>query len=114
MLPSRRVSPISPATVYASRTERTAFSGIPNQSFVRPSSRRKSAEESGPSARMRSSTCSATAAFSVRAAAWKLGPLRPAFTRYQGSSLAGMNESALLVVSKISRRSYSASHQPGS
>jgi hypothetical protein len=105
VVPSRRASPITPATVYASRTERTAFSGIPNQSLVLPLSRSKSAEESGPSARMRSSTRSATAAFSASAAAWNCGPLRPAFTRYQGNSLAGTNDSALLVVSKISRRS---------
>ena len=105
MLPSRRASPITPATVYASSTERTAFSGIPNQSFVRPLSRSKSAEESGPSARSRSRTRSATAALSVSAAAWNRGPLRPPLTRYQGNSLAGMNDSALFVVSKIVRRS---------
>ena len=91
--------------MYASSTERTAFSGIPNQFFVRPLSRSKSAEESGPSARMRSSTRFATAAFSFSAAAWNRGPLRPAFTRYQGNSSAGMNDSALFVVSKILRRS---------
>ena len=91
--------------MYASSTERTAFSGSPNQFFVRPLSRSKSAEESGPSSRMRSSTRSATAALSASAAAWKRAPLRPEFTRYHGNSLAGMNDSALFVVSKISRRS---------
>jgi hypothetical protein len=92
-------------TVYASSTARTAFSGIPNQFFVGLLSRSNSAEDNGPFARMRSSTRSATAAFSARAWAWNRGPLRPPFTRNQGNSLAGMNDSALLVVSKISRRS---------
>ena len=64
-------------TVYASSTERTAFSGTPNQSFVAPASRSKSSDDSGPSARIRSSTRSATAAFSARAALWNRGPLRP-------------------------------------
>ena len=64
-------------TVHASSTERTAFSGIPNQFFVAPDSRSKSSDDSGPSARIRSSTRSATAALSARAAAWNRGPLRP-------------------------------------
>ena len=64
-------------TVYASSTARTAFSGIPNQFFVGPLSRSKSAEDSGPSARMRSRTRSATAALSASAWEWNLGPLRP-------------------------------------
>ena len=101
-------------TVYASSTARTAFSGIPNQSFVGPVARSKSSEDSGPSARIRSSTRSATAAFSARAAPWKWGPLRPITLLNQGNSLIGTNESALLVASNISRRSYSASHQAGS
>src|SRR5262249_37196731 len=49
----------------------------PDQFFVGPVSRSKSSEDSGPSARMRASPRSASAAFSVRAAAWKRGPLRP-------------------------------------
>ena len=53
-------------TVYASSTARTVFVGIPNQSVVAPRSRSKSSDDSGPSARIRSSTRSATSAFSAR------------------------------------------------
>ena len=101
-------------TVYASSTARTAFSGSPNQFFVGPLCRSKSADDSGPSARMRSSTRSATAALSARAAAWNRGPLRPQLRRNHGTSLARTNDSALLVTSTISRRSKSSSHQDGS
>ncbi len=82
----------------------TAFSGIPNQSFVGPGSPLEVTDDNGPLARIRSSTRSATAALSARAArgTW---PLRPQASRNQGNSLVGTNDSALLVVSKISRRS---------
>src|SRR5437879_5454957 len=53
-------------TAYASSTARTALVGIPNQSVVGPRSRSKSSADSGPSARIRSSTRSATSAFSAR------------------------------------------------
>jgi hypothetical protein len=48
---------------------RTAFSGSPNQFLVGPAERSKSSDDSGPSARIRASTRSATAALSARAAA---------------------------------------------
>jgi hypothetical protein len=92
-------------TVYASSTERTAFSGNPNQSFVAPASASKSREDSGPSARIPSSTRSATSLFSASAAVWNAGPLRPHSWRNHGNSSVATNESALLLASKISRRS---------
>ena len=42
-------------TAYASSTARTVFVGTPNQSVVAPRSLSKSSDDSGPSARMRSS-----------------------------------------------------------
>ena len=45
---------------YASSTARTTFVGAPNQSVNGPLRRSKSSDDSGPSARIRSSTCSAT------------------------------------------------------
>jgi hypothetical protein len=83
MLPSRRARPTTPTTVYASSTARTAFSGIPNQSFVGPASRSKSREDNGPFARIPSSTRSATVTFSARAAAWNRRPFRPELERNQ-------------------------------
>lgn len=56
---------------------------------------------------------SATVTFSARAAAWSR-PFRPELERNHGNSLIGTNDSALLVVSKISRCSYSSSHQSAS
>ena len=53
-------------TAYASSTARTVFVGTPNQSVVAPRSVSKSSDDSGPSARMRSSTRPATSAFSAR------------------------------------------------
>ena len=80
---------------------RTVFVGSPNQSVVAPCSRSKSSVESGPSARTRASTCSATSAFSasVRAGA------RLRFPRNHGNSLVRTKDSPLLYASKISRRS---------
>ena len=52
----RRARPSTPVTVDASSTARTVFVGMPNQSVVAPCARSKSADDSGPSARMRSST----------------------------------------------------------
>jgi hypothetical protein len=97
-------------TAYASSTARTVFVGIPNQSVVAPWVRSKSSAESGPSARIRSSTRSATWAFSARSR----GEFRLSVPRNHGYSLAGTRERPLLYASKISRRSYSASHQPAS
>jgi hypothetical protein len=51
--------------VYASSSARTVFVGIPNQSVVLQRSRSKSRDDSGPSARIRSSTRSATSGFSA-------------------------------------------------
>ena len=88
-------------TAYASSTARTVFVGIPNQSVVAPRSRSKSSADSGPSARILSSTRSATSAFSSRIRAG-----RPAqVPRNHGNSLDGTKESPLLYASKISRRS---------
>ena len=92
-------------TVYASSTARTAFSGIPNQFFVGPVSRSKSSRRQRPFRADPFEHASATAALSARAALWNRGPLRPMTCRNQGNSLAGTNDSALLVASKISRRS---------
>ena len=88
-------------TEYASSTARTVFVGIPNQSVVAPPLRSKSSADSGPSARMRSSTRSATSAFSARTR----GAFRLNVPRNHGNSLAGTKESPLLYASKISRRS---------
>ena len=86
-------------TEYASSTARTAFVGMPNQSVEAAVVRSKSSADSGPSARMRSSTRSATSAFSARTR----GALRLSVPRNHGSSLAGMSDSPLLNASKISR-----------
>jgi hypothetical protein len=99
-LPSRRASPITPLTAYASSTARTVFVGAPNQSVVAPRSLSKSSDDNGPSARTRSSTRAATSAFSAR--------MRDAClldTRNHGRSRMGTSESPLLYASKISRRS---------
>ena len=83
-------------TVYASSTARTVFVGAPNQSVVGPLSRSKSWDESGPSARIRSSTRAATSAFSASVScALRLVP------RNHANSLAGTKESPLLYASKI-------------
>jgi hypothetical protein len=97
-------------TAYASSTARTVFVGIPNQSVVGPLSRSKSLDDSGPSARMRSSTRLATSAFSSRVR----GALRLRFPRNHANSPVGTRERPLLYASKISRRSYSRSHHAGS
>ena len=88
-------------TEYASSTARTVFVGTPNQSVVAPCARSKSAEDNGPSARIRSSTLPATSAFSAmtRAPCWLQVP------RNHGKSLVRTKESPLLYASKISRRS---------
>ena len=88
-------------TAYASSTARTTFVGIPNQSTSVPRSRSKSSAESGPSARIRSSTRSATSAFSARTR----GGSRYNVVRNHGYSLVATKESPLLWASKISRRS---------
>jgi len=84
--------PSTPVTAYASSTARTAFVGIPNQSVVGPRSRSKSSEDSGPSARIRSSTRSATSAFSSRTC----GAPRLNLARNHRNSLEGTSESPLL------------------
>ena len=78
---------------YASSTARTVFVGIPNQSVVVPRSRSKSSDDSGPSARIFSSTRSATSAFSasVRGALLVDGRAEP-------GELAGRDEGEALVV----------------
>jgi hypothetical protein len=73
----------------------------PNQSVVVPLSRSKSSDDSGPSARIRSSTRSATPAFSARVCA----DLLLTIPRNQANSLVGTSERPLLYASKISRRS---------
>ena len=88
-------------TEYASSTARTVFVGIPNQSVVSPFARSKSSADSGPSTRIRSSTCPATSAFSARTRA----PVCLQVPRNHGNALAGIKESPLLCASKISRRS---------
>jgi len=85
--------------VYASSSARTVFVGIPNQSVVLPRSRSKSCDDSGPSARIRSSTRSATSGFSAITG----GGVARNCARNQGNSLARTKESPLLYASKISR-----------
>ena len=97
-------------TAYASSTARTTFVGAPNQSVTGPLVRSKSEEERGPSARIRSSTCSATSLFSARSR----GELTLRFPRNHGNFSVGTNESPLLYASNTSRRSYRSSHQAGS
>ena len=88
-------------TEYASSTARTVFVGMPNQSVVAPCARSKSIDDNGPSARIRSSTRSATSGFSAITRA----PCRLQVPRNHGKSLVGTKESPLLYASKISRRS---------
>ena len=88
-------------SVYASSSARTVFVGIPNQSVVFPRSESKSRDDSGPSARIRSSTRSAASGFSSITG----GRRARSGARNQGNSLAITNESPLLYASKISRRS---------
>ena len=51
--------------VYASSSARTVFVGTPNQSVVLPRSLSKSSDDSGPSARIRSSTRLPASGFSL-------------------------------------------------
>src|SRR5204862_1008143 len=83
---------------------------MPNQSVVGPCSRSKSSAESGPSARIRSSTRSATAAFSLMRA----GDLRLSVPRNHGNSSVRTSERPLLYASKILRRWYRRSLHAGS
>ncbi len=88
-------------SVYASSSARTVLVGTPNQSVVLPRSRSKSSDDSGPSARIRSSTRSPASGFSSITA----GAVDRDRPRNQGNSLAMTKESPLLNASKISRRS---------
>ena len=74
---------------------------MPNQSVVAPRSRSKSSADSGPSVWIRSSTRSATSAFSARTR----GAFRLKLPRNHANSLTGTRESPLLYASKIVRRS---------
>ena len=92
-------------TAYASSTARTVFVGIPNQSVVAPRSRSKSSADSGPSARIRSSTRSATSAFSsrIRCRAPAQGPAEPRELahRDEGESLVVRLEDLAALVEEV-------------
>ena len=68
--------------VYASSSARTVLVGTPNQSVVLPRSLSKSSDDSGPSARIRSSTRLPASGFSSITA----GVVDRARPRYQGNS----------------------------
>jgi hypothetical protein len=73
------------------------FVGIPNQSVVLPRSRSKSRDDSGPSARIRSSTRSATSWFS----AITRGGVGRNCARNQGNSLARTKESPFVCLEDL-------------